>query len=131
MNWFWTMLLGIGGAIVGGWIGMLLGINTDAGLVGWVAAIGGAILLLVLYHWATAYRSAVRGPATSDDFAHDVIGNGGESCPRAGSAEQGGWVSRRFGCKEPSTTVVWQSAVRGVTVLRTRITYTRTRPIGL
>jgi hypothetical protein len=50
---------------------------------------------------------------------------------RAGSAEQGGWVSRRFGCKVPSTTVVWQSAVRGLTVLRTRITYSRSRPIGL
>ena len=50
---------------------------------------------------------------------------------RAGSAEQGGWVSRRFGCKVPSTTVVWQSAVRGLTVLRTRITYSRSRPIGI
>jgi hypothetical protein len=50
---------------------------------------------------------------------------------RAGSAQQGGWVSRRFGCKVPSTTVVWQSAVRGVTVLRTRLTYSRMRSIGL
>jgi hypothetical protein len=50
---------------------------------------------------------------------------------RAGSAQQGGWVSRRFGCKVPSTTVIWQSAVRGVTVLRTRLTYSRTRPVGL
>jgi hypothetical protein len=50
---------------------------------------------------------------------------------RAGSAQQGGWVSRRFGCKVPSTTVVWQSRVRGVTVLRTRITYSRSRSIGL
>jgi hypothetical protein len=50
---------------------------------------------------------------------------------RAGSAQQGGWVSRRFGCKVPSTTVVWQSAVSGVTVLRTRLTYARSRPIGI
>jgi hypothetical protein len=50
---------------------------------------------------------------------------------RAGSAQQGGWVSRRFGRKLPATTVVWHSAVKGVTVLRTRITYTRTRPVGL
>jgi hypothetical protein len=49
---------------------------------------------------------------------------------RAGSAEQGGWVSRRFGHKVPSTTVVWQSRVTGVTVLRTRLTYARSRPIG-
>ena len=50
---------------------------------------------------------------------------------RAGSAEQGGWVSRRFGRKVPSTTVVWQSRVTGVTVLRMRLTYARSRPIGL
>jgi hypothetical protein len=50
---------------------------------------------------------------------------------RAGSAEQGGWVSRGFGRKAPSTSVVWQSRVRGVTVLRTRITYARSRPIGV
>ena len=31
---------------------------------------------------------------------------------RAVSAEHGGWVSRRYGCKEPSTTVEWQSALR-------------------
>jgi predicted RNase H-like nuclease (RuvC/YqgF family) len=50
---------------------------------------------------------------------------------RAGSAEQGGWVSRRFGRKVPGTTVVWQSRVTGVTVLRTRLTYQRSRPIGV
>jgi hypothetical protein len=50
---------------------------------------------------------------------------------RAGSAEQGGWVSRRFGRKSPATTVVWQSRVKGVTVLRTRITYGRARPFGV
>lgn len=50
---------------------------------------------------------------------------------RAGSAEQGGWVSRRFGRKVPSTVVFWQSRVKGVTVLRTRVTYARTRPIGV
>jgi len=49
---------------------------------------------------------------------------------RAGSAEQGGWVSRRFGHKVPSTTVVWQSRVHGDTVLRTRLTYARSRHIG-
>jgi hypothetical protein len=49
---------------------------------------------------------------------------------RAGSAEQGGWVSRRFGYKTPTTTVVWQTAIRGITVLRTHIKYSRTRPLG-
>jgi hypothetical protein len=50
---------------------------------------------------------------------------------RGGTAEQGGWVSRRFGLKVPGTTVLWHSRVAGVTVLRTRITYTRSRPLGL
>jgi hypothetical protein len=50
---------------------------------------------------------------------------------RGGNAEQGGWVSRSFGRKQPSTTVHWYSPVAGVTVLRTRITYTRSRQVGL
>ena len=48
-----------------------------------------------------------------------------------GSAEQGGWVSRSFGYKQPSTSAHWYSRVAGHTVLRTRITYTRSRDIGL
>jgi hypothetical protein len=48
-----------------------------------------------------------------------------------GSAEQGGWVSRSFGCKQPSATAHWYSRVAGHTVLRTRITYSRSRDIGL
>jgi hypothetical protein len=50
---------------------------------------------------------------------------------RGGTAEQGGWVSRRFGHKQPATTVLWHSRVKGVTVVRTRITYARTRSLGL
>ena len=50
---------------------------------------------------------------------------------RGGSAEQGGWVSRSFGCKQPSVSAHWHARVSGVTVLRTRITYTRSRNIGL
>jgi hypothetical protein len=49
---------------------------------------------------------------------------------RSGTAEQGGWVSRSFGRKEPSTSAHWYSRVKGVTVLRTRITYTRSRDVG-
>jgi heparinase II/III-like protein len=50
---------------------------------------------------------------------------------RGGSAEQGGWISRHFGVKVPCTTVLWQSRIRGATVLRTRITYTRSRYRGV
>jgi hypothetical protein len=50
---------------------------------------------------------------------------------RAGTAAQGGWISRRFGRKQPCTTVHWHSRITGQTVLRTRITWTRSRGIGL
>jgi hypothetical protein len=50
---------------------------------------------------------------------------------RGGGPEQGGWISRSFGRKEPTTSVYWESPVSGVTVLRTRITYSRTRPVGV
>jgi hypothetical protein len=46
---------------------------------------------------------------------------------RGGSAEQGGWISRQFGRKQPCTTVHWNSRVTGQTSLRTRITWTRSR----
>src|SRR5215468_7188389 len=68
MNWAWTMFLGIGGGLVGGWIGSQLGVSTDRGLTSWIAAIGGAILLLMAYHFLTA-RTAV----TSDTLPRGSI----------------------------------------------------------
>jgi hypothetical protein len=50
---------------------------------------------------------------------------------RGGTPEQGGWISRRFGRKEPCTTVHWHTPIMGHTVLRTRITYARSRGLGL
>jgi hypothetical protein len=49
---------------------------------------------------------------------------------RGGSADQGGWISRRFGYKAPCTTVAWRSAIRGATELRTRILYSRSGSSG-
>jgi hypothetical protein len=40
---------------------------------------------------------------------------------RGGSPEEGGWVSRGFGRKQPATTVAWESAIEGTTVLKTYI----------
>ena len=40
---------------------------------------------------------------------------------RGGAAQQGGWISRRFGRKVPATTVAWQSHIHGTTTLHTRI----------
>ncbi len=81
MNWIWTMLLGVGGAEVGGWIGRQLGFDPSGGLVSWVAAVGGALLLLFLYHYATARRAAATpagpgpapGPATNEDYKRAVF----------------------------------------------------------
>jgi hypothetical protein len=38
-----------------------------------------------------------------------------------GSPEEGGWISRRFGHKQPTTTVAWRSAAKGRTILTTHI----------
>jgi uncharacterized membrane protein YeaQ/YmgE (transglycosylase-associated protein family) len=73
MNWVWTMLLGIGGALLGGWIGSQVGISTDRGLTSWLAAIGGAVLLLMLYHFVTARPARTTDPATGDDYKRAVF----------------------------------------------------------
>src|SRR3954464_8113526 len=70
MNWIWTMLLGIGGAVVGGWIARTLNLAPSVGATRWIAAIGGSVLLLVLYHLATARRATAdpsgKAAATED-----------------------------------------------------------------
>jgi hypothetical protein len=48
-----------------------------------------------------------------------------------GTAEQGGWVSRQFGRKQPAPTARWHNQVHGQTTLRTRITWTRSRGTGI
>jgi len=76
MNWIWTMLLGIGGAVAGGYIGDALGFDARGGAMAWLTAIGGALLLLVLYHMATASRalsSTSSTGATSDDYKEAVF----------------------------------------------------------
>jgi len=44
-----TMLLGIAGALLGGFIGRAMGFYGPEQAAGWLMSIGGAILLLVLY----------------------------------------------------------------------------------
>jgi uncharacterized membrane protein YeaQ/YmgE (transglycosylase-associated protein family) len=73
LNWFWTMLLGVGGAVLGGWVGGLLGLDVDAGLVRWVSAVGGALLLLALYHLATTRRTPAGRVASNDDCKRAVF----------------------------------------------------------
>ena len=60
-GWFVTMLLGIAGAVVGGFIGRALW--GSSGVTGWgvgsfALAIGGAVLLLFLYRLLVRRRSA-------------------------------------------------------------------------
>ena len=77
MNWFWTMLLGIGGAELGGFVAKQAGISTDGGLMSWVAAVGGALVLLIAYNFfTTRNQTALGGPAgtpTSSDYKEAVF----------------------------------------------------------
>jgi len=73
MNWVWTMLLGIAGAVVGGWIGRQMGFNTNEGLTSWVAAVCGSILLLFLHHLATRRTAGPAGVASNDDYKKAVF----------------------------------------------------------
>ena len=53
MNWFWTMILGIGGAYLGAAV-----TGFREGLMGWVAAIGASIVLLIAYNFFTTRNRA-------------------------------------------------------------------------
>src|SRR5262249_18490750 len=59
------------GSVVGGWIGRMIGVNTDAYLVGWVFAILGGILLLIIYHAVTNPR--LRGTDTTTNRGQDFF----------------------------------------------------------
>lgn len=51
-----TILLGIGGALLGGFIGRSMGLMGDDQQAGWIAAFLGAILLLVIYRMIAGRR---------------------------------------------------------------------------
>ena len=51
-GWFITLLLGVVGALLGGWIGSLLfgvGLQEFWNIGTWLLAIGGAIIVLLIY----------------------------------------------------------------------------------
>jgi len=50
-GFFITILIGVAGGFLGGWIGSLLGIGKVTGfnIVSFLLALGGAIILLILY----------------------------------------------------------------------------------
>jgi uncharacterized membrane protein YeaQ/YmgE (transglycosylase-associated protein family) len=54
-----TILLGIGGSLVAGFLGRALGWYTEGAPVGFIASVIGAILLLAAYRALTGSRSRV------------------------------------------------------------------------
>ena len=57
-GWIITILLGIAGAVVGTWLGRMLGIYRSGESAGWIASIAGAVLLLLLYRAIVGRRRA-------------------------------------------------------------------------
>ncbi|MCR8670631.1 GlsB/YeaQ/YmgE family stress response membrane protein [Agrococcus sp. HG114] len=58
-GWIMTLILGVVGALVGGWLGSLLfnvGINEFWSLSTWLLAIGGAIIVLLIWGLVTRNR---------------------------------------------------------------------------
>jgi uncharacterized membrane protein YeaQ/YmgE (transglycosylase-associated protein family) len=65
MNLLWTILLGVWGSILGGWVATLLQIDVELGWRRWLAATLGALFLLILYGVLVEKRSG--DPASSRD----------------------------------------------------------------
>jgi uncharacterized membrane protein YeaQ/YmgE (transglycosylase-associated protein family) len=51
-----TILLGIAGALLGGFLGKSLGFYQDSREAGWIAAFVGALILLVIYRMVVGRR---------------------------------------------------------------------------
>lgn len=49
MGWIMTIVLGIVGAMLGGFVAGLIGINADGGFTGLIFSVIGAIILLFIY----------------------------------------------------------------------------------
>lgn len=59
-GWFVTLLLGVVGAILGGWLGgLIFNVNLQGffNLSTWLLAIGGSILVLLIYGLLTGRRA--------------------------------------------------------------------------
>lgn len=60
-GWIVTLILGVVGALLGGWIGSAIfgvGVNEFFSLSSWLLAIGGSIIVLLVYGLITGRRSA-------------------------------------------------------------------------
>ncbi|ELA09221.1 transglycosylase-associated protein [Moraxella macacae 0408225] len=56
MGWIMTIVLGIVGAVVGGFLASILGINANGGFIGLAFSVIGAILVLFVYEIVTGKR---------------------------------------------------------------------------
>lgn len=59
-GWFITLILGVVGALLGGWLGSaIFGVGVDEffSLSSWLLAIGGSIIVLLVYGLITGRRS--------------------------------------------------------------------------
>lgn len=56
MGWIMTIVLGIVGAMLGGFIASLIGIDADGGFTGLIFSVIGAIILLFLYELIMSKR---------------------------------------------------------------------------
>ena len=56
MGWIMTIVLGIVGAMLGGFIAGLIGIDADGGFTGLIFSVIGAIILLFLYEMIVSKR---------------------------------------------------------------------------
>ena len=56
MGWILTIVLGIVGALVGGFLAGALGMNANGGFTGLILSVIGAILVLFIYELATGKR---------------------------------------------------------------------------
>jgi len=57
MGWIMTIVLGIVGAMLGGFMASLIGINADGGFIGLIFSVIGAIILLFLYEMIMSKRA--------------------------------------------------------------------------
>ncbi|MGP4118735.1 GlsB/YeaQ/YmgE family stress response membrane protein [Psychrobacter aquimaris] len=56
MGWIMTIVLGIVGALVGGFLASLIGINADGRFTGLIFSVIGAIILLFIYEMIMSKR---------------------------------------------------------------------------
>ncbi|HCN17835.1 MULTISPECIES: GlsB/YeaQ/YmgE family stress response membrane protein [Psychrobacter] len=56
MGWIMTIVLGIVGALLGGFLASLIGIDADGGFTGLIFSVIGAIILLFLYEMIVSKR---------------------------------------------------------------------------